>query len=416
MTEVSLSCPVSDSCAYKTERLPVDTAMTLLQMHERTVHRIEGDSAGDGGARKNSKPEKFPRPSITLDEPVERWEDFKSAWEQYKDEYDLSGQRLTRQLIACCSPELSTTLSRATGGKHFTLKEETLLLRMRELVVRYENPAVQVQTFLSINQHADEGVRHFLSRLKGVATHCNFTIKCDANGCGEVVSYADHVIRFKLVSGLSDEEIKEDVLAAGDLDLEKTVKLIESKEGAKKAKANLNSTNNVTGQVSKVDGAPRSKLCSHCGRSGHGSSLQDREKLCPAFGKKCDKCGKDGHFRRKCMSRKQKETGGDLKSAAHSVVKDDSEADADVVSAGELAGLMHVIASVSKAAAKASTIKVPHMLFEHLNWIKQQPPNHPMLNLEVSVATDGYKKVGAIVPPATRRRTADIRALADTGC
>ena len=73
------------------------------------------------------------------------------------------------------------------------------------------------------------------------------------------------------MSGLVDEEIKEDVLAAGDLDLEKTVKLIESKEGAKKAKTSLNSSSNVSGQVSKVDGTPRGKPCSHCGRTGHGS-------------------------------------------------------------------------------------------------------------------------------------------------
>ena len=38
--------------------------MALLQMHERTVHRTAIDSAGDGGAGKNSKPEKFPRPSV----------------------------------------------------------------------------------------------------------------------------------------------------------------------------------------------------------------------------------------------------------------------------------------------------------------------------------------------------------------
>ena len=39
MTEVSLNCLASDSCAYKTERLLVDNAMALLQMHERTVHK-----------------------------------------------------------------------------------------------------------------------------------------------------------------------------------------------------------------------------------------------------------------------------------------------------------------------------------------------------------------------------------------
>ena len=69
----------------------------------------------------------------------------------------------------------------------------------------------------------------------------------------ESVSYADNVIRFKLVSGLMDEEIKEDVLAAGDRDLETTVMLIVSKEGTKKANTSLNN-NNSMGQASKVDG------------------------------------------------------------------------------------------------------------------------------------------------------------------
>ena len=249
MAEVSLSCPAGNPCEYKTEQLPVNDAMALLQMHVRTAHSTGAGSEGDGGEGGHRKPEKFPRPSIGLDEPVEKWEDFKSSWDQYKDEYSLSGQRLTRQLVACCSSELSTSLSRVTGGKHFTLEEETLLLRMQELVVRFENPTVQVQTFLSINQQADEGVRHFLSRLKGVATHCNFVVKCGGVNCGESVSYADQVIQFELVSGLVDEEIKEDVLAAGDLDLETTVKMVESKDGAKKAKTSLNS-NASAGQVS----------------------------------------------------------------------------------------------------------------------------------------------------------------------
>ena len=405
MATVSVSCPAGGGCSYKTENLPVSEAMVLLQMHERTAHgtRLGGDTV-------SGKPEKFPRPSIGLDEPVERWEDFKSAWDQYKDEYTLTGQRLTRQLVACCSSELSTSLSRATGGKHFSLTEATLLERMKELVVRFENPAVQVQTFLAINQQSDEGVRHFLSRLKGVATHCNFVARCT---CGEPVSYADHVIRFKLVSGLMDEEIKEDILAAGELDLESTVKQIESKEGAKKAKNSLSGNGTNSGQVSKVDDSPRRKPCSHCGRQDHGSSPKERERSCPAFDKKCDTCGRVGHFRKKCLSRKNKEDAG--KRSAGVVEKED-EVEVDSVSAGELAGLMYVMAEVAMTAAKASKVKVPHMLFDQLRWIKKSPPSHPMLTVGVSVATDGYKEVGAMVPPATRRRSADMKALADTGC
>ena len=61
------------------------------------------------------------------------------------------------------------------------------------------------------------------------------------------MSYADNVIKYKLVAGLVDEEIKEDVLGTTDLDLEATIKMIEGKEGAKKAKQSL--SHSFTGKV-----------------------------------------------------------------------------------------------------------------------------------------------------------------------
>ena len=77
---------------------------------------------------------------------------------------------------------------------------------------------------------------------------------------------------------------------------------------------------------------------------------------------------------------------------------------------------MYVMAEVATTAAKASKVKVPHMLYDQLQGIKRSPPSYPMLTVEVSVATDGYKEVGAMVPLATRRRSTDMKALADTGC
>ena len=88
---------------------------------------------------------------------------------------------------------------------------------MKNLVVRFENPVVHVQTFLAnINSQRREGVRHFLARLRGVANHCEFRVRC----------LYHNVIKFKLVAGLVDEEIKEDVLGTTDLDLEATIKMI----------------------------------------------------------------------------------------------------------------------------------------------------------------------------------------------
>ena len=51
------------------------------------------------------------------------------------------------------------------------------------------------------------------------------------------MSYTDNINLFKLVSGLIDEEIKEDILSRGESSLEDTVKSIEAKESAKRAKA-----------------------------------------------------------------------------------------------------------------------------------------------------------------------------------
>ena len=70
--------------------------------------------------------------------------------------------------------------------------------------------------------HPNEGIRHFLAKLREVATHCDFRVRCS---CTQDVSYADNVIRFRLVAGLIDEVIKEDVLGTADHDLEATGKI-----------------------------------------------------------------------------------------------------------------------------------------------------------------------------------------------
>ena len=41
-----------------------------------------------------------------------------------------------------------------------------------------------------------------------------------AAGCDSEVSYTDSIIRFKLIAGLSDTEIKEDILSAEDKNLD----------------------------------------------------------------------------------------------------------------------------------------------------------------------------------------------------
>ena len=98
-----------------------------------------------------------------MDSFAEDWAEFEVTWEQYKEEYSLAGPALIRQLYACCSGNLKTSLSRTSGGSHFTLTEVQMLETMKQLAVKFQNPAVNVQEFLGMHQQGDEGVQHYLS-------------------------------------------------------------------------------------------------------------------------------------------------------------------------------------------------------------------------------------------------------------
>ena len=80
----SLSCP--GQCGYVTEEVDIQSAMTMLAMHKEIVH--PGAATPQNSSR---KPEKFPRPTITVDTTAEAWQDFYTSWLQYKDEYGLTG-------------------------------------------------------------------------------------------------------------------------------------------------------------------------------------------------------------------------------------------------------------------------------------------------------------------------------------
>ena len=225
MAPVKLPCPVGD-CDHETIELEYAQAKEQLDIHVKYTHAAVGGES-------SKKPDKFPRPEIKLDSSSEDWYEFQVTWEQYKEEYGLQGPSLIRQLYACCSDEMKTSLSRITAGQQFKKTEVELLNLIKQLAVRYMNPAVHVQEFLQQVQQPEEGVRHFLTRLRGIAARCDFHEKCESQ---RDVSYADSIIRFKLIAGLHDPEIKEDILSEADRTLEETVKAIEAKESGKLAR------------------------------------------------------------------------------------------------------------------------------------------------------------------------------------
>ena len=258
MAPVSLPCVMgTDVCSFKTMELEYEHANEQLGRHLKFAHN---EGLGPPHSEKN-KPEKFPWPSIEADSTTEAWEDFEATWNQYKEEYNLSGKGLIRQLNACCSTDLKTSLSRLTCGKQFKQTEINLMKLMKQLAVRHQNPAVHVQEFLGLTQQADEGVRHYLTRLRGVAGRCDFNVNCRT--CNKAISYQDNVVRFKLIQGLTDQEIKEHILSEEDRSLDDTVKAIEAKESGKIARKTVGVTTSPA-KVSLVGDIGSHRRCNCC--------------------------------------------------------------------------------------------------------------------------------------------------------
>ena len=263
----------------------------------------------------------------------------------------MGGPSLIRQLFACCSEELRHSLSRTTGGTHFAKPEPQLLALIKQLAVRYQNPAVHVQEFLGLVQHQDEGVRHFVTRLRGVAARCNFVENCS---CDRAVSYADSMIRFKLIAGLYDSEIKEDILSSEDKTLDDTVKAIEAKESGKIARNTVGASNNHPVATVKPVVHPV-KRCGHCNRTGHTSQERTWQN-CPAFEKECSNCQKKGHFKVVCKAknRSRSKSTSEIQVETSSVdqifgIEDKSDyLQVNSISFGELAALRYCLGKVAK--------------------------------------------------------------------
>ena len=119
----------TEICSFRTMELEYEHANEQLVTHMKFAHN---EGPGLPHSEKN-KPEKFPRPQIDQDSTSEAWDEFHTAWLQYKDEYSLTGTTLDRQLYAYCSQSLTISLSRITDGKHFELGEEQLLTQIKKL-------------------------------------------------------------------------------------------------------------------------------------------------------------------------------------------------------------------------------------------------------------------------------------------
>ena len=174
---------------------------------------------------------------------------------------------------------------------------------------------------LALSQDREEPIRAFYVRLKASASVCELSVPCTATACTERVSYSDKMILHALVRGITDEEIREQVLAKREeLGLEETVKFVEAKETGQRSTVQLGQGILASTAVNKITAYKRDQRsdvlikpkeipdrgvrCRSCKQTGH--NFDSRAEECPAWNHKCNKCQGKGHFAKACPSGRPK--------------------------------------------------------------------------------------------------------------
>lgn len=159
-------------------------------------------------------------------------------------------------------------------------------------------------TFHRRDQKEGESVEQYIRSLYELAEHADFANK-------------EESIRDRLVLGLRDKELSEKLQLESTLTLKTAVAKARQYE---QVKTELEQQRGEEGNVDRVKNDHRRKThASQNSGQKHGHSGTDSfrcgkcgkthtRRNCPAYGKKCDKCGKLNHFAKVCRTKTKKRT------------------------------------------------------------------------------------------------------------
>jgi hypothetical protein len=271
-----------------------------------------------------------------------------------------------------------------------------LLKVMRSLAVVPIAIGVLRAELLQCQQQRDEGFRSFAARVRGKAETCAFAVKCS---CGKEVDYTDNVIRDVLLSGITDSEIRRDVLGSTNI-LQKPVNdviaLVENKEMARNAtppstlsavssfKRQKNAPSQDSFATQPTDRSKRAS-CPECTCSYNLYSEGVR-----GWNKKPHKCCIDCYR----LRRYQKRTSDTL----HSKSPTSQAVEVD-----------NVISFQSSNHGTNNTIRLDHHIFTAGEWKRAHLRAHPTVRIKISIDKPARTRSARSTVNAT------VDAIADTG-
>ena len=134
-------------------------------------------------------------------------------WDVFRAGSGIDDTSAPSQLFQCAGTELGDSLLKVNANP-VTDTVTQLLASMRSLAVIPVATGVLRTELLQLRQERDETFRAFAARVRGKAETYDFIAACE---CGNNVDYTSHVIRDVLLSGISDPDIRREVLGTSGI-------------------------------------------------------------------------------------------------------------------------------------------------------------------------------------------------------
>ena len=237
----------------------------------------------------------FPPPEplqLSIGNSSQNWKRFKQKWSNYE--------------LATGVANKDDAIRVATNT--FTWDDDEDKVKIDKVLEQFEkfceprkNTIYERYLFFSRGQESGESIDKYATVLRNMADNCEFQ------------DLKDSLIRDRIVLGVSDNHVRERLLRVPDLTLEKALEISRAAEATQSQLKQMQNIQEVNELRSKNERTPNEKFegktpayggehidCKFCGRR----HVRDRMK-CPAYGQRCNRCGKNDHFAVKCLAGKR---------------------------------------------------------------------------------------------------------------
>ena len=229
------------------------------------------------------------------------WPRWKRRFEQFRVASGLSQDDASKQvntLLYCLGEEAEDVLASTNPSREETQAYDAVMLKFDSFFKIRKNVIFERARFNRRKQLGGESAEQYITHLYQLAENCDY---------GELKS---EMIRDRLVVGIKDSALSENLQIDADLTLEKAKKRIRQREAVQEQQQLLKGgTSSTLEEIRSHRGGfknrPRAKpspkhpkQCTRCGKE-----LHSRDK-CPARDVTCHRCQKKGHYSTQCYSKR----------------------------------------------------------------------------------------------------------------